>query len=122
MSLEAYNSILETANNAAADNISKALDGGRTKAVLDMAKDGLTIDELKNFANTYHENINNFIDEDTNSISNAILANITEYDADTGLFKFKADASAEEILNALKNAFGIEIDNYTKAASEIIDS
>ena len=121
-SIESYNAVLEAANNAVADNVDKALGGGRAKAVLDMAKDGLTVDELKNFVNTYHEKITDFIDEDSHTITNEALASIMEYDMDSGTFKFKAEASADQILSALAAAFNITIENYTDAASQTIAS
>ena len=112
---------LEDYNKSLATEINKNLGGGRTKAVLDMIKDGFNISELESFATAQQESILNYVNRETGEITNAELAGIYSYDIETGQFTVQGEHSANEILTAVMHAFGITIDDTTKTASELID-
>lgn len=118
-------SISET-NSLITAAITKNSKLGQQKAVSDLASDGFSLDDLSNYINTYDptKSISEFVDDSGKLLGE--LANVFEFDEDTGTFKAIAGKSAEEITDAFEKALGVKLVAGTKlyksAVQEVIDT
>ena len=116
------NLTLEEYNNLLVSHASKAFgDNAKAKAVIDMAKDGISQSELGNFATQFGQQFNNLWDEAGKTFKNADLAAVFKWDDKTQSMIPKAEATGTEIINALAAAFNVTLSGFEDFALETID-